>query len=1252
MSGHETELHGLRVPAQTDAQTPSPRGSNTDEIAAVDRAITALEAQRGILGDAVVDTALDPLRARRAELDAPREEQRRLVTVVFADLVDFTVLSRQLDAEDTREVVGAYFARWQRVIEEQGGVVEKFIGDAVMAVFGLSHSFEDDAHRAIRAALGMLEELEGLNADLGRRFGVTLHMRVGVDTGEVVVSTLGERAGHEFVAVGPTINRASRLQAAAPVDRVLISVDTQRQVRGAFNIETHQALQLKGIDEPVDAFVVTHERRLGFTLDPSAGVEGVETSTVGRDLQVRYLQDKLWDAVEESSWRVVTVVGEAGVGKSRLLFDFDAWAAARPETFWWFRGRAAPSSQHGVNLLLRDLLTSRLDIQIDDATDVVVSRLTNGFVTALGPEAGPRKAALVGSWLGFDVAGSGFDLPSEPQALRDQGTEALGEYFRSLSQLAPVLIMLEDLHWADEGTLRWLDAVAPVLADAKVLVIATARPEFLESRPLWGQGLSHHVRLSLSPLSRRESRELVRQILRYVDDLPVELVDLVIDSAEGNPFYVEELVTWLIDAGVVVRGEPHWSVVPERIRTVAVPSTLKGVLQSRLDALSLDERNLLQRASVVGRVFWDLAVQALDEDAQPGAAAERDPGCLESLRQRELLLQRDVSNFASAREFLFKHALLRDVAYDGVLRAHRQRFHSRAARWLAETSAAVGRADEYAAVIAEHYERAQDPLAATWFLRAGARAASVYALTEATRMLESALQHVPEDDVHLRFDILREREALFDRTGQRDVQQQALDAMQALVESLDPPRRVQLLLAQGGLHFVRSEYDDARREASRAVELAAENGHASLHAEAVLAEGKAFTWSGDNPAALESLTHAVELSRAIGRPSLLGESLRYLSMLASNNGDYPTALDHAEAAREVFARAGDTEMEGATLAQQATTYFHMGRYDEAQASLERTLPIFRRSGHRYREAINLGNLSSIAMVRGRYAAAEGYALQALEYSEELEEIEAAATYRLVLGIIETLTARVDEGRAHLEAALDVAQGIGDDSLETDAFSRLTITELAAGNPEKALERARQAVQAAATVASDLDRGYAYVALGYAALANRLWDEAEAGFSMSLRMFSGLELDPLVRESTVGLAGVAAGRGQPLRRGRGPRPGAGAPGRRGAVRDLRARRDAAQLRPGPPAGRRPEARGRPRAGPGLPALQGDRGGRRRPGGRLPGLRPTREAARRAEVQQVANSTGPSYSADMTKPFFVFGRRSRTTSLPTALETVSL
>jgi class 3 adenylate cyclase len=278
---------------------PSRAGVASDDLPAVERAIAALEAQRSVLGDDVVETALAPLRERQAQLAAGQwGEQRKQVTVLFADLVDFTVLSRQLDPEDTRSVVEACFSRWQAAIEGHGGVVEKFIGDAVMAVFGLQRSYEDDAVRAVRAGLAMTAATAALSEEVERRFGVTPRMRVGVDTGEVVVSTLGERAGHDFVAVGPTVNRAARLQAAAPIGGVLLSTETYRQVRRAFNVQPVPGLELKGLDAPVDAYVVVSERPRGFRLDQLGVVEGIEASTVGRGGEIRFLQDRFLDVVD------------------------------------------------------------------------------------------------------------------------------------------------------------------------------------------------------------------------------------------------------------------------------------------------------------------------------------------------------------------------------------------------------------------------------------------------------------------------------------------------------------------------------------------------------------------------------------------------------------------------------------------------------------------------------------------------------------------------------------------------------------------------------------------------------------------------------------------------------------------------------------------------------------------------------------------------------------------------------------------
>ncbi len=1117
-------------PSSDDAVASS---QTEDEITSLEKAITALEGQRAALGDAVVETALAPLRARRAQLESPASEQRRLVTVVFADLVDFTVLSRQLDAEDTREVVNAYFARWQEAIEEQGGVVEKFIGDAVMAVFGLRRSYEDDAHRAVRAALRIIDGLDALNAEIEPRYGARLHLRVGIDTGEVVVSTLGERAGHEFVAVGPTVNRASRLQAAAPVDGVLISAETRRQIRGAFGMEEQPGLRLKGIDVPVDAWVVHTERRLGFRIERTGGVGGVATATVGRELQLRFLQDQLVDVTEESRWRVITMMGDAGVGKSRLLFDFDAWLAERSEAVWWFRGRASPSSQNTVNALIRDVVTARLGILVDDPPERLQELLVAAFRDSHGRPDAPldpdaaqatRDALLVCSWLGFAVDATGVELPTDPQALRDQGTAALGRFFQRLSRRVPVVILLEDLHWADEGVLRWLDAVDPLLHNSRVLVIGTARPALLERHPRWGEGLAHHLPLELRALSRRESRELLGQILRRVEDVPDALVEMVIEAAEGNPFYIEELVTWLVDAGVVVKAEPHWLVVEELIGAVAVPSTLKGVLQSRLDALSPPERGLLQRAAVVGRVFWDSAVERLD-----ASSLNQDPrATLDTLRRRDVVLQREVSQFAAAREYLFKHALLRDVAYDGILRAQRERYHRGAAEWLTETSAAVGRADEYASVIAEHLERAHDAQAATWYLRAGRRAASVFALTEAGQLLEKAYEMAPLEDADLRFDVLREREALMDRLGDRDGQSAQIEEMQSLEDRIDPARRVQLLTIRGNRVFVQSDYDQTRRLAGEAVQAAKALGREDLRSEALLLQGKALTWAYETEAARSCLDLAVASGRESGRTLVVGEGLRYLGMLAGNVGDYPTSLRMTNEAREVFARAGDTEMESAALAQQATTLFNMARFAEAQAALEETLPIFRRAGHRYREAIALSNLASITVMQGHFAVTDSYATQAVEICRELGELEAIAVASLVLAHSALFTGRFERARACAEEALAIARSVGNPALQSEALMRLVHISMILDEIDDAVAYGLLGVEVGHHVSSDLDRAYSHLSVGYALRWAERFDEADEHLAVAYDLFDGLSLDALTRECTAARAWVISYRGEHAR----------------------------------------------------------------------------------------------------------------------------
>jgi class 3 adenylate cyclase/tetratricopeptide (TPR) repeat protein len=1097
-----------------------------DDLASVERAIAALEAQRSLLGSAVVDTALTPLHEKREALLARQgAEQRKLVTVLFADVVDFTVLSRTLDPEDTRTIINAYFRRWHEQIAAHGGVVEKFIGDAVMAVFGLHRAHEDDPHRAIRAALGMRAALAELNAQ--RAPGQpALVMRVGIDTGEVVVSSLDDRPGQDFVVVGDTVNRAARIQAAAEPGGILISRDTHRHVRGRFSFTEVAPLALKGIAEPVRAYLVGSERPASYRLDEARGVEGVETRTVGREIPLRQLQDHFWDVADERRWRVVTIVGDAGVGKSRLLLELDRWLAEIDQRLYWFRGRAAPASQDLANGLLRDVVAARFDIRERDAPATVRAKLEAGFGAVLGTgEAARHKAHVVAFWLGFDL-GDGADvtgLQHDPQGLRKRASAHLAEYFARLAEELPVVILLEDLHWADEGSLAWIDAADEVLAHRQVLVVATARPSLLERRARWGEGLAFHVRLPLDPLSRRESSQLLAEILQRAERIPDALRDLLVSTAEGNPFHLEELVKWLVESEVIVTGQQSWHVREERLSGVRVPPTLRGVLQARLDALSPAEQLVLQRASVIGRVFWDDAVATL-ETAPTGSTPTAE--ALDRLRGREVVYQRPESSFDGTQEFLFKHAVLRDVTYDSVLRAQRQVYHGLAARWLEQMTERNQRIEEYAALIAGHHDSSGDAVAAArWYLRAAHQASSVHALAEATRLLDRAVAVVPGDEPGLRFDAILAREAVLDRIGDRDSQRRDLDTLEALSAQVDDRRRAQLLVRWASWHFHLSQYQEQAVRAQAAVALAREAGMADLEADALLWWGRGLTWQGAHARARQVLEQALAGARAAQQPRLVGESLRYLGIVANNESQFPRAIALLEQAGAVHRANHDLEGESTVLVQLGSVLFNQGRHREARRWLEECRPIFVASGHKYRLAVLLSNLGAILLQEGELGEARRLICEGLELCQELGDREGTA---VALGMLGDAYRRAgDHARATepLRRSVELALEIGFAYQASDAELCLALDALDTGDPDAALDRVDAALEHARLASSPLAESRALVARAYACLAVGRADEAAAAAASAAEGAEHLQLRGLRLEVAVLQASIARRRGE-------------------------------------------------------------------------------------------------------------------------------
>lgn len=1098
-----------------------------DDVEDLDRALATLESQRAVLGDAVVDAAVAALRERRARLRPQAGEQRKLVTALFADLVDSTPLTSRLGAETMREVMRSYFRRWRDAVEAEGGVVEKFIGDAVVGVFGTGVAHEDDPHRAVRAALRALDDLAVLDARVQDEHGVGLRVRVGVDTGEVVLGAVGERGDDGPVVVGATMNRAARLQAAAPVGGVLLSAATARQVRGAFALQRLDAARLKGFDGPVEVYQVHSAQAQGFW-PQTRGVEGVTTRTVGREIELGRLQKAFADMPSESCWTVVTVLGHAGIGKTRLLSDFESWLAGLPTGVWLLRGRTAPTDGAAPYRLLRAAFAERLGVQDDDDTGRVREAWVSGLAAMADDDPDVDPEALA-AWLGFGLG----DVPRldawrhDPQALQRAGRRSLEALLRRLGRTAPVVLLLEDLHWADDASLDWLQECAASPQGHPVLVVATTRPALLDRRPHWGEGLPGAVPVRLGPLSRRESGELVGDVLQRAPHVPEQVRRLVVDASEGNPFFIEELVAWLIDQGVVRTGDDGWTVDADVVPSHGVPGTLRGVLQARLDSLAPDERGVVDRASVVGRVFWDRAVERLADgtDGTDGAEDGAPSDAYQRLRAREVVHQRPTSAFERTREFAFRHALLRDVAYDGLLRPRRRRYHSLTASWMQEAVEASGRADEHAATVAHHLlEAGEGAAAASWLLRAGRHAARAFAVPQALSLLEQAAEHVPADDPDLRFEVLAEQEQVLDRAGRREEQRRVLDAlMEAAVG--DRARRARALVAQGRWLFFHSDYADAVPVAEEAAGLARQAGRGDLEVQALLVTGRSLAFRGQHAAAREHLTSLLPLAHDAGSLRDVAEVLRLLGVVATNLHEPVTATDLLTRSVRTYREAGDAEGEALASGQLATLHQLTGRLDDARRAMEDALAFFVSTGHRLRQGIVMGNLVSIALDQGRLDDALRTGLETLALTEELGDAEGMVSSLLRLGETARQTGDLAASRSWSERS--VAQGREYELHYFVAFAlfSLVLVRLAEGDLDAARRTAAEAADEA--VRSEVPGAVARANLVEALVRRAEGDAAGAvePLRRSLAEHLALGLEVEAREVRAHLADVLLDTGQ-------------------------------------------------------------------------------------------------------------------------------
>ena len=679
--------------------------------------IQALEAQRGLLGDAVVDASVSGLREKLAALRSAEDpaaepsQALRQVTILFLDVVGSTTLSQRLDPESISAVMDNALARGTTVVQAHRGRVLQYAGDSILAAFGADEAREDDVERAVHCGLALLALGKALGAEVQSTHGhAGFNVRVGIHTGGVL---LGGGVDAEASIRGIAVNIAARMEQNAPPGALRISHDTYAQVRGMFEVVAQEPLSVKGVDTPIHSYLVLRAKPRNFRIG-TRGVEGVVSAMIGRDAELETLQTAFRRLFADRRLAAVTVVGDAGIGKSRLLYEFEAWSETRPESFFLFRGRATPQTDRQPFGLLRDILAWRFQIQDDDSIEAARRKMEDGIVPLFlhddGPDLAEGHAHLLGHLIGIEWRDSRHlrGILDDPKQIRNRAFHAAAQLFRRIaaSDGSPVVLQLEDLHWADGESLDFLNYVVEVNRDVPLLVLAFARPQLFERRTDWRSTEGIHQRVDLALLDKRASRDLANELLKKLPEIPAALRELVTSSAEGNPFYMEELVKMLIDQGAIQTGET-WSVDAERLLLTHVPPTLTGVVQARLDGLPAAEKRALQQASVVGAVFWDQALAAVDAQA-----IEQLP----ALVQRELARPRADAALEGLREYTFRHQVLHQVTYDTVLKRHKRDGHARVAQWLAGlTDQGSLRAGDFLAAAAEHFEQAGDTARAAEF---------------------------------------------------------------------------------------------------------------------------------------------------------------------------------------------------------------------------------------------------------------------------------------------------------------------------------------------------------------------------------------------------------------------------------------------------------------------------------------------------------------------------------------------------------
>ncbi|MGH2499728.1 MAG: ATP-binding protein [Candidatus Limnocylindria bacterium] len=957
-------------------------------------------------------------------------EQRKVVTILFADLSGSTALGEHLDPEELRGVLASYFAALSKQIARYEGTIDKYIGDAIMAVFGAPLSHEDDAERAINAALAMQASMARLNEDLSRRHGVRLALRVGINTGEVVAGLLAGDVQSAYTVVGDAVNTAQRFESAAPLGEILVSATTRRLALRSFEFEATAPLALKGKAERVVAYRVLR-RRYDEIAPESAPF-------VGRERELDLLRSAVAEAVEGRGG-TVNVVGDAGVGKSRVVGELRAGLATGIDRI---TVRCASFEANTPYAMVADFVRGAFSIHAADDEPTARQAIANGFA-ALGRPLDDGTLALLLDLLGYADSSS-----LDPEVKRRVIVALLRDLLRLGAARAPFVLVAEDMHWVDGASLRVLAELVPIIPMLPALFITTSRPGWTPAWPTQA--------VELRPLDDAEAGALIEAVFEVPVD--AELSDAIIARTGGNPFFIEEVVRELMSSNLLVERTGRVALRPDA--KFSVPATVQEVVEARLDRLPDGTRRVLNLAAVCGRTFWYRVVDRLAAD---GGLPER----LGELERDGFVGLRSVTPELT---YAFRQILIQEVAYQTQLQSDRRRTHAAIGAVVEDLYA--DRLEEFVDFLAYHYERSDDPPRACRFLLlAGARAQRLYANDEALRYYESAHRLAVDDAT--RAAALEGIGDVRTTVGALPGAREAYAGAQALV--VEPAAQARLERKTGGTFQRAGDYQLALEWLERARARLGESRTAENAA--VWIDVAHVMWrQGRYDEAIATGERGVALSRFAEVPQLLAEGHKHLGTTHVLKSDHATGLDLYRRALEIYEALGDLQGQMNVHNNLGIVLRRQSRWEEALAEQGRALELARRIGDAWGVGMVLANTAETLRNRGDFEGALKASQEALSTWSQVGNAVGVATVHMNVGILSFEHGRLDEAREALHLSRAEWEKLDSKLFLPELYRTLAKVELTS-DPRAALGWARRSLEVAREIKAKDEEGIALQVIG-------------------------------------------------------------------------------------------------------------------------------------------------------------------------------